>query len=235
MRKTALILVLSLISMFSFGQTEPEYLMEVGAGVGVMSYEGDFNGSVLKNMQPSASLLLRRLLNPRMGFKFQFDYGKMKGSSADIKTAYPDYSTGQYSPSGASVYEFNNSLFDINAVYEYNFWPYGTGQEYRGAKRLTPFVFVGLGLTYATGGGNNAFTANIPMGVGVKYKIGERLNLNVDWTMHFSMSDKLDGIADPYNVRTSGIFKNKDCYSALMVSLTYSFMQKCRTCHNQDE
>ncbi len=200
-----------------------------------MSYEGDFNGSVLKNMQPSAALVLRRLLNPRMGFKFQLDYGKMKGSSADIKTAYPEYSTAQYQPAGAEVYNFSNTLIDLKSTYEYNFWPYGTGREYRGAKRITPFVFVGLGLTYVTGGGNNVFTANLPMGVGVKYKIGDRLNLNVDWTMHFTMSDKLDGVVDPYLVKSSGIFKNRDCYSALMVSLTYSFKEKCRTCHNQDE
>lgn len=214
--------------MLTFAQTEPEYLMEIGAGAGLMSYEGDFNGSVLKNMQPSAAIVLRRLLNPRMGFKFQLDYGKMKGSS-DVDTFYPEYTNLQEN------YTFGNTLIDFKSTYEYNFWPYGTGREYRGAKRITPFVFAGIGCTYVTGGGNNVFTANLPIGVGVKYKIGERLNLNVDWTMHFTMSDKLDGVVDPYLVKTSGIFKNKDCYSALMVSLTYSFMEKCRTCHNQDE
>lgn len=214
--------------MLTFAQTEPEYLMEIGAGAGLMSYEGDFNGSVLKNMQPSAAIVLRRLLNPRMGFKFQLDYGKMKGSS-DVETFYPEYTNLQEN------YTFGNTLIDFKSTYEYNFWPYGTGREYRGAKRITPFVFAGIGCTYVTGGGNNVFTANLPIGVGVKYKIGERLNLNVDWTMHFTMSDKLDGVVDPYLVKTSGIFKNKDCYSALMVSLTYSFMEKCRTCHNQDE
>lgn len=214
--------------MLTFAQTEPEYLMEIGAGAGLMSYEGDFNGSVLKNMQPSAAIVLRRLLNPRMGFKFQLDYGKMKGSS-DVDTFYPEYTNLQEN------YTFGNTLMDFKSTYEYNFWPYGTGREYRGAKRITPFVFAGIGCTYVTGGGNNVFTANLPIGVGVKYKIGERLNLNVDWTMHFTMSDKLDGVFDPYLVKTSGIFKNKDCYSALMVSLTYSFMEKCRTCHNQDE
>lgn len=235
MRKVTLILVVSIISMFSYAQTEPEYLMEIGAGVGAMSYEGDFNGSVMKNMQPSAALQLRRLLNPRMGFKFQLDYGKMKGNSAGVSTAYPGISTDQYTPNGSTVYEFSNSLFDLNAVYEYNFWPYGTGQDYRGAKRLTPFIFAGLGFTYATGGGVSTFAPNLPLGVGVKYKIGDRLNFNVDWTIHFSMTDKLDGVVDPYMIKSSGMFKNRDCYSALMVSLTYSFMEKCRTCHNQDE
>lgn len=235
MRQLAAIFAFCLVSILSFAQSEPEYVMEIGAGVGMMSYEGDFNGSVLKNMQPSAALVLRRLLNPRQGFKAQLGYGKMKGSSAGVKTAYPGITTGQHNPDGSNVYDFNNTLVDLNAVYEYNFWSYGTGREYRGAKRLTPFIFGGIGMTYIAGNGNNVFTANLPVGVGVKYKLGERMNLNIDWTMHFTMSDKLDGAVDPYNIQSSGIFKNNDCYSVLQVSLTYSFKEKCRVCHNQDE
>ena len=79
------------------------------------------------------------------------------------------------------------------------------------------------------------FTANLPLGLGVKYKLAPRLNLGVEWAMHFSLSDKLDGTVDPSGIKSSGLFKNTDCYSALQVSLTYSFMAKCRTCHNQDE
>ena len=83
-------------------------------------------------------------------------------------------------------------------------------------------------------GDNSVFTANVPLGLGVKYKLGERLNLGVEWRVHFSLSDKLDGMADPYGIRSSGLFKNTDCYSALQLTLTYSFMSKCRTCNNDD-
>ena len=79
------------------------------------------------------------------------------------------------------------------------------------------------------------FTANVPLGLGVKYKIGPRLNLGLEWAVHFSLSDKLDGVKDPYNIESSGLFKNTDCYSAFQLTLTYSFMAKCRTCHNADE
>ena len=119
-------------------------------------------------------------------------------------------------------------------VYEYNFWPYGTGRDYRGAKRFSPVVFGGLDATYVSGGDKNVFTANVPLGLGVRYKVGERLNLGVDWAVHFSLSDRLDGVEDPYYVRSKGVFKNTDCYSALQVTLTYSFMAKCQTCNNED-
>lgn len=208
-------------------QTDDEYLMEIGAGAGLVSYEGDFNGNIFKGAQPIGSVVLRRNFNPYMGLKLMGSYGKIKGSSKDMDTYYPEFQQ--------EVYEFGSTLTDVSIVYEYNFWPYGTGRDYRGAKRITPFIFGGIGATYVKGDDKNVFTANVPVGLGVKYKIGERLNLGLEWAMHFSLSDDLDGIKDPYGVKSSGVFKNTDCYSALQVTLTYSFMAKCRTCHNADE
>lgn len=208
-------------------QSDYQYRMEIGAGVGVVTYQGDLGGSLTKNMQPMASVVLRRVFNPYMALKFSAAYGKLKGSSADSYTYYPDYA--------ASQYRFNKTLVDAGVTYEYNFWPYGTGQDYRGAKRFTPFIFAGLGATYAGGEGNSAFTANVPIGLGVKYKAGKRLNVALEWAEHFSMSDKLDGVKDPYDIKSSGLFKNTDCYSAIQLTLTYSFMPKCRTCHNEDD
>ena len=208
-------------------QSDYQYRMEIGAGVGVVTYQGDVGGSLTKNMQPMASVVLRRVFNPYMALTFSAAYGKLKGSSADSNTYYPDYA--------ASQYRFNKTLVDAGVTYEYNFWPYGTGQDYRGAKRFTPFIFAGLGATYAGGEGNSAFTANVPIGLGVKYKAGKRLNVALEWAEHFSMSDKLDGVKDPYGIKSSGLFKNTDCYSAIQLTLTYSFMPKCRTCHNEDD
>lgn len=223
----ALLLILLFVATGAAAQTDDQYKMEIGGGVGVVSYLGDFNGSPLSNAQPFGTLVLRRIFNPYMGLRLAATYGKLKGSSADVSTYYPDYQQ--------TTYDFNNTLADLSLTYEYNFWPYGTGHDYRGAKRLTPFIYGGLGATYVSGGGNNAFTANVPIGIGVKYKVAQRLNVGLEWGIHFSLSDKLDGVTDPYGVKSSGAFKNTDCYSALQLTLTYSFMAKCRTCHNEYE
>lgn len=220
-------LLLSIASVPANAQTDYEYRMEIGGGVGLMAYEGDFNGSILHNMQPSASLMLRRVINPYMDLRLAASYGKLKGSSKDVKTYLPQYQDTQY--------DFSTSLVDLSATYEYNFWPYGTGNDYRGAQRLTPFVFAGIGTTYASTPTGNIFTANLPLGLGVKYKVAQRLNLGIEWAIHFSLNDKLDGIADPYGIQSTGMFKNTDCFSALQLTLTYSFMPKCRTCHNDDD
>ncbi|WP_028897109.1 DUF6089 family protein [Prevotella sp. HUN102] len=211
-------------------QDGEEYRMEMGAGVGMLGYLGDFNGSLTKNLQPMGSLVARYVFNPYMGLKMNVSYGKVKGSSADVETYYPKFAQ--------KPYEFNNTLVDVGLTYEYNFWPYGTGREYRGAQKFTPFVFGGLGATYVKledGDRKSAFSANVPIGIGVKYKIGERTNIGLEWAMHFSLTDEIDGQKDPYDIKSSGAFKNTDCYSTLQLTFTYSFMAKCRTCHNEDE
>ena len=226
MRKLLISVFAAMLCLGLQAQDEYEYKMEIGVGAGMTSYEGDFNGSILKNMQPSASFILRRVLNPYMALKLDFTYGKLKGSSADAKTWYPELHDNPV--------EFSYSLMDLSLAYEYNFWPYGTGREYRGAKRLTPFVFLGVGATYVKTPDKGVFTANVPIGLGVKYKIGKRLNLGLEWAMHFSLSDELDGVADPYGIESSGMFKNTDCYSMLKLTLTYSFMAKCKICNKDD-
>ena len=227
MRKGLFTILFLLVSVQIFAQDDLEYRMEIGAGAGLVSYEGDFNGSIFKDMQPMGSLVWRYVLNPRMGIRAMGSYGKLKGSSSDVTTYYPDMQTAPY--------KFDNTLGDLSVTFEYNFWPYGTGRDYRGAERLTPFVFGGIGATYVSGDSKSVFTGNIPLGLGVKYKIGDRVNLGLEWAMHFSLSDELDGMKDPYHIKSSGAFKNTDCYSALQVTLTYSFQAKCRTCHNDDE
>lgn len=226
MRK-AILLLLMLMPALTFAQGDVEYRMEIGGGLGLLTYEGDFNGSILKGGQPMAEVILRRNINPYHGFKLHLGMGKLKGSSKNAETYYPGMAE--------TPYEFSNLLGDLSATYEYNFWPYGTGRDYRGAKRLTPFIAIGLGTTFVKTDDKNVFTANLPIGAGVKYKLADRLNLGLEWDIHFSLSDKLDGKADPYSITSSGLFKNTDCYSALQVTLTYSFMAKCRTCHNDDE
>lgn len=227
MRQGLLSILLLVTAVQTLAQDDVEYRMEVGAGAGLVSYLGDFNGSVVKNMQPMGSLVWRWVLNPRMALRAKGSYGKLKGSSADVQTYYPDMQ--------AKPYQFNHSLGDLGVTFEYNFWPYGTGRDYRGAKRLTPFIFGGVGGTYVSGGPKDVWTAHVPLGLGVKYKLGDRVNIGLEWAAHFSLSDKLDGVVDPYRVKSSGLFKNTDGYSALLVTLTYSFQAKCRTCHNDAE
>lgn len=57
-------------------QDDPQYRMEIGAGVGVMTYEGDFNGNVLGDMQPAGFLVGRYNFDPYKDLKLSVGFGK---------------------------------------------------------------------------------------------------------------------------------------------------------------
>jgi hypothetical protein len=159
MRKATLLLLMLAAMLNMNAQTDDEYLMEIGGGVGFLGYLGDYNNVLTRDLQPMATLLVRRNLNPYMGLRLAASFGKLKGDERDVKTVYPS--------TGVTSYSFSRTLTDVSLTYEYNFWPYGTGHDYYGAKRLTPFVFLGLGGTYAGGDGSSVFTANVPIGFGL--------------------------------------------------------------------
>ena len=223
MRKGLVTLLMLCATLTASAQQDDEYLMEIGGGVGMVSYQGDFNGKITSGMQPAGAIVWRRLLNPYMGFRVTGMMGKLKGDATRVETYYPDETTRAYS--------FDRSITDVSVTYEYNFWPYGTGRDYRGAVRCTPYISLGLGATLATGDGESTATANLPLGFGVKYKATRRLNIALEWTFHPSASDKLDGAEAPLGIESTGIFKNTDCYSSLRLMLTYSFSQRCKTCN----
>lgn len=221
LRKTIFPILLLLVTVRLSAQEAPEYRAELGAGVGLVTYEGDFNDNLFKNMQPMLTLLGRYKFNPRMALALNVSYGKIKGSYQGVTTYYPDQVRT----------DFHHGLLDVGVRYEYNFWPYGTGREYRGAQQLTPYIYIGLGATFVKPE-KTEVAVNLPIGAGVKYKVGERTNLALEWTMHFTSSDLLDGVQDPYGIKSSGLFKNTDCYSHLRLSLTYDIWAKCKTCNN---
>ena len=227
LRKTIVIATLLMAATTQvMAQADEEYRFEVGGGIGLVSYLGDFNSSITGSIQPMGTLLLRRVINPYMDVTATLSYGQLKGSTSGMETWYPEYQDHSYS--------FSNPLVDLSLRYEYNFWPYGTGRDYRGAKPLTPFIFGGLGGTYTNTTGT-VLATNLQLGAGVKYKVAPRLNIGVEWGIHFTTSDKLDGVEDPYRIVSTGAFKNKDCYSSFQLTFTYSFLAKCRTCHDEDE
>ena len=203
-------------------QEDPEYKLELGAGVGMMTYQGDFSSSLVKHAQTAFSVVGKYRFNPRMDLSLRVPHGKLKGNAEGLKTWYPS----QIDPK----YAFSYANTDVCVTYEYNFWPYGTGREYRGAQPLTPYIAIGLGLNIAKTTGS-VVTTNFPIGLGVKYKVAERVNLSAEWMMHFTASDLIDGVEDPYGIPHSGLFKNCDSFSTLQLSVTYDLWAKCKTCN----
>ena len=129
-------------SVAAHAQEEPEYRLELGAGAGLVTYVGDFNSNILKGMQPWGALVAKYRMNPRMAAALDIGMGKIKGSTDNVTTHYP-----------IERYEFSHGITEADLRFEYNFWAYGTGEEYRGARRFTPFVTMGIGATWYAASG----------------------------------------------------------------------------------
>lgn len=217
MKKLAVIMLMIATLMATQAQ---EYRFEAGGALGMSGYLGDANNAnLLKKPGYVAGGLFRYIINSRMALKANLLTAKISGNSANLANTYPD----------AQTYAFSSQLYDLGAQFEFNFLNYGIGSKYLKLKRFSPYLTLGLGATLATGDGD-AFTLNVPMGVGVKYKLSERLNIGLEFTMRKTFSDELDGLKD-LNGITSGFAKNTDWYSFTMISITYEFSKRCRTCH----
>lgn len=226
MVRLTVIILMAILPTAAMAQEDPEYKAEIGVSAGLAAYQGDLSGSVTKNMQPMFSLMARYKMNPRSALALTIGCGNIKGVGSDAKTWYPEYQDKNL--------DFKNSLVDVTLKYEYNFWPYGTGKEYRGAVPLTPYITGGLGITNVKTSAGGVFTTGIPMGFGVKYKLADRINVALEWMMHFTFSDKLDGVNDPYGIESKGPFKNTDSFSTLNLTVSYDIWKKCKTCNNDN-
>lgn len=221
--KRLLLLLLPLFALTASGQNdETLYRLELGGGIGFDTGHTDLKGKWAADM----AAIARFPLNPRMAVKTQLSYLNLKGSTEGQKNFYP--ALPDTPGTDRLAYSVSDAVIDASALYELHFLPYGYLRDYKGHCRLVPYLQMGFGLTYGKAG--KAFTANIPLGVGVKYKVAERLNLGLDWLVHFTLSDKLDGLEAPLGISSSG-FRNKDHYSALSLTLTYDLNPRCPTCN----
>jgi hypothetical protein len=208
---------------------ETEYRMEWGVGVGTSFGLTDVNSKFFGGSHVAGELLARFPLNPRMAIKAQLGAGGLRGNTVNVDNFYP----ADPNVSGPTMlqYAYKGAIIDLSALYELHFLPYGFQQDFREFKRISPYIQMGLGLTYGTP--SNAFTFNIPLGAGVKFKVSRRVNLGLEWRMHFTPSDKLDGLKAPLGIKSGG-FRNKDYYSFTQLTITYDLAPRCPTC-NRDE
>ncbi len=208
--------------------TAPEetYKFDFGAGVGMSGYLGDANNSNLfKHPGVAGNLSFRYLMNTRMAIRGMLNVMTLSGDTSDWDDVLP----------GGAQYDFKATVYDLGGRFEFNFFPYGIGETYKKLKRWTPYLALGVGVTLSSCGGSTNVAPNIPMAFGVKYKVKERINLGLEFSMTKVFGDKVDGdkLTDLYMIKSS-FMKNTDWYSTIQVSVSYEFGKRCVTCHYVD-
>jgi len=213
-----------------------EYKMEVGGGGGLCFYLGDANSTPFAHLSGMGSAIVRRVLNPRMVVKGNLAFGHVQGDSQGYYI--PQNATSPAPEGGTPVMvKFSRNVIDLGAQFEMNFWGYGRGGGYKENSPITPYALAGVGFTLVPGGPGTRGALNLPIGLGVKYKVRPRLNIGLEWTMRFTTCDELDvakgqpQLYQPYGIKSVGL-KNKDCYSFTMLFVTYDICPKLRQCNN---
>ena len=197
-----------------------EYRYEIGGMGGMSMYMGDANqSSFFQGWNPSAGVVFRNNLNFRWALKGDLSFGRITGDTKNISNVFPD---------NAQV-SFSRNFFNLGGQMEFNFLPYSDKFAYLNTKKLSPYTFLGLGLTLAPGKNQTFFNFNLPIGAGIKYKIKNRLNLGLEYSVHKLFGDGFDApdkegfnLDNPYKTN-KGLFKNKDWYNTLFLSITWDF------------
>ncbi|MDR0894341.1 MAG: DUF6089 family protein [Prevotellaceae bacterium] len=223
--------IVIVILLFSLGKTEAQdiYKWEWGGAIGGSFYMGDANATTpYKHTGLAGGVIARYLINPHTALKGNLFAGRIAGDTGDFKNAYPH---GEYAT-------FKRTVFDVGVQFEYNFFGYGAEQTYRNESPFTPYLTGGIGATVVPRPAKTDFTMNIPIGVGVKYKVAPRINMGCEFTMRFSLSDRLDvartdglQLDNPWLIKGKG-WKNKDSYSFTLFFLTYDLFPVCKECNN---
>lgn len=225
---------------------------EVGLGLGAGSYTGD----IIRSIDPTQLGIQGTLFGRR-----NFDNAWSLRAGISVARLNAADSIRPIDPVAlARDAHFNGTMIELGATMEFHFLDYLSHQS---NTRFSPFGFFGLGYGMFFGNGQSysadpqpgsysVGTALIPFGLGIKYKLKDRLFLSVEGGAKATFSDYLDKISsdasylprfrtdpgtgdqvlDPAAINF-GNHSDRDWYYFLGVTLSYSFHQvKCYPYNN---
>lgn len=158
-------------------------------------------------------LYIKKQITPYFSLRLDGVRGKLKGdNSENWKSGAPNVSAVNafetnldYSGSlNAVVNLFNIDMFNANSAVQLYA---SAGAGLAGYKVKTSATAGGALVDYA--GGKTISELIIPVGLGAKFKVAERVNLDLGWTVNFVDGDNLDGVYrgnnDKYNYGYAGL------------------------------
>lgn len=182
---------------------------EIGVMVGTSSYLGDLSPmNPFQNIHLSAGALYRYRIHSRTSIRANFTYGKVSGDDANSKRAEHQQRN----------LNFQSNIFELGLGVEFNYLPFQLGK--RGDYWGTAYLFGGIAGFYmnpktnyqgdlvelrplGTEGQGTALTKKksysrfqlaIPLGLGVKFRIGQRMCIGLEAGIRKTFTDYLDDV-----------------------------------------
>lgn len=187
---------------------EDVFFCEVGLTGGGGFVLGDVNGVLFKYMEPLGGVFLKYKFDGHYELRLQVDGGLLGVGSVDGV-----YRRGVYG--------------GMQLLGEFNFFNYGVHRWEAYRSWVTPTVVAGLGMVVV----NDRVTASVPMGVGVKMKLSNRVNVGAYWMVSKTFTDGADFVDNPIGLNR-GLWNNRDWYSTAQVFVSINFFKICAPCRN---
>lgn len=201
---------------------------EIGLGVGALNYSGDISRIPNITMsRPGIMGYYRFNPSPVVSLRASVMFGWLAGKDSNKESD----ALGK-----ARQAEFSATLNQLAAAFEYNFFDYKYTAGKRG-HRLTPYFTAGLSFfnfehqSVSTTDDINAryaFEFAIPFGLGLKYRVKNRINFNAEFLANKTFTDYLDGVSSyptgtPSNTKYLSNPLTSDWFYYLGVSVSYTF------------
>jgi len=209
MPKLLTFLAVVLLSQISFGQ-----YYEVGAFIGASNYKGDLNdGSALVPHEYNHALGVSVRYNAYRYFSLKTNLFKGQISGDDANSNFVDNQMRNLN--------FRANIVELSTQFEFNLLPYAIREK----KVSAPYLFAGIGGMYfnpqaqvqgnwvdlqplGTEGQGYASLSNetlyskfqvvIPMGLGFKFNLNEKINLGFEFGARKTFTDYLDDVSGLY-------------------------------------
>ncbi len=206
-------LVISVTNLNAQNQNN-EYVQkgEFGITVGVAHYFGDLNTRVAINRpKPAIGAFFRKQFGNYVGVRLSAHYAQLGYSDTYSKNEYQKLRN----------LSFNSNIWEIALQGDFNFFKFiPNDKDYS----FTPYVTLGVGVftydPYALTNGQkeflrplgtegqllgyngrkpyNTLALCIPLGVGIKYNISEKMNFSIEIAHRFTGTDYLDDVSTTY-------------------------------------
>ena len=176
-------------------------------------------------------IVFKRTVNQWFSFRINLNYFQISAKDSEAESV------------GRRVRNFSTEtqIINFNMGVEYNFIARNPFLQLQSIHKITPYFFTGIGLGSYTGNfyqnnkseiDFNGANLNIPMVLGLKYKVSPHFLIALEAGTYYFLTDNLDGTGSYYGnedrlirigaIPTTNIHSN-DWYSFTSISFIYSF------------
>ncbi|MDR3297493.1 MAG: DUF6089 family protein [Prevotellaceae bacterium] len=221
MKKKAFLTILTLL-LLSVSATRAQENIGVGGMVGTSFYLGDLNPS-LPFYKPGLYVggFVHYAFTEYYGLRVSMGGGNFRGvAPADPASYLDNYRLMANTPNQMAT-SFNQSYLHLDARFEMGFLPYDPLDHNADRNNIAPYYAVGVGFAYC----NGSPFVQLPLSIGVKYRVAFRFTLGAEWTFCKTFNDRLDGWE---NIRPASTLplSNSDWISYFGLHLTYQLGSK---------